>query len=419
MRRLLRRLLFTLSLVAGADLVLFLVLDSGLVGDPDRLSAGLHASPESVAYARLRSGRWEAYEEGTMLLRLDRAAPTLQLAAGTDGLRLERPDGLLVAALAAAPDDTLGAATTAWNGTAIEGWTLEAFCPPEHRELEVAGLRLLLAEGPRRLLPGEALALGWARETPWTSRFRTSFVQLLRFDFGQDLDGRSIATRLRERGGRSLALSVPAFLLATIAALGLAQAAVVFRGRTDRLLQATAALVMAVTSLAWILFLRRLFTLDLGWFPLRPWSPPVLPLLALPILLWVWLASWPDFLLYRTLLRERCAQGWHLAARARGVGGWRLWWHHLLPNLAAPLASLLAVTLPFLVLGSLLLERVFDIPGLGDALVRAIESGDHAFLRASTFLFALGFLAASWLGDALAAWVDPRLRRHLPAGGPA
>ncbi|MGB0686303.1 MAG: hypothetical protein ACPGQD_09035, partial [Planctomycetota bacterium] len=43
--------------------------------------------------------------------------------------------------------------------------------------------------------------------------------------------------------------------------------------------------------------------------------------------------------------------------------------------------------------------------------------GDHAFLRASTFLFALGFLAASWLGDALAAWADPRLRRPTHAGG--
>jgi len=412
MAAVLRRLLFTLSLVAGADLILFLVLDSGIIGDADRLAAGLHADANSVAYARLRSGRYDDYLPDAIGLRLIDGSPTLQLAADGGFLEIQRIDGLALARLELSEQMTLGETAGRLQDLVGQNWKLEAFCAKEVQERPAVGLLLALADTPLRLYSGKVATLAWAHEASLPTRFRHGFLRLLRLDFGQDADGRDIATRLRERGARSLSLSLPAFLLATLAALGLAQWAVVVGGRRDRQLQAIAAMVMSVTSLAWILFLRRLLTLDLAWFPLRPWSAPLLPLLLLPILLWVWLAAWPDFLLYRTLLRERLGQGWYLAARARGLGGWRLWWHHVLPNLAAPLAALLAVTLPYLVLGSLLLERIFDIPGLGDALIRAIEQGDQAFLRAATFLFALGFLAASWLGDALAAWADPRLRRH-------
>lgn len=414
MARLLRRLLFTLSLVAGADLILFLVIDSGIIGDPDRLAAGLHANQESVAYARLRSGRYQAYYPQAFSLRLSPGSSTLQLAATEDGFAIQRVDDFTLAEIPFRYAATLGELSTLLSEAYGEAWSLESFCPEEHRNRSVHGMHQVLQDYPQRLLPGRTAQLGWAQEASLWQRFPAGFLSMLQLDFGKDADGRDIGKRLRERGARSLALSVPAFLLAMLAALGLAQLAVVWRGRVDRMLQATAALVMAVTSLAWILFLRRIFLLDLAWFPLRPWSAPVFPLLLLPILLWVWLAAWPDFLLYRALLRERFAQGWYVAARARGLSPWRLWWCHTLPNLAAPLASLLAVTLPYLVMGSLLLERIFDIPGLGDSLLRAIEHGDAAFLRAATFLFALAFLAASWIGDVLATWADPRLRQ--PSG---
>lgn len=400
--------------MVGADLILFLVLDSGVIGDPDRLSAGLHANQQSVSYARLRSGSYQSYYPQALSLRLSRSSPTLQLAAVEDGFEIQRVDGATVATIPFEVAETLREFTAILTQVSGEYFQVECFCPEEHRARSVQGLHQVLQDYPQRLNPGRTATLGWAQEATLWQRFPTGFLNLLRFDFGTDVDGRDIGQRLRQRGARSLALSIPAFLLAMLAALGLAQLAVVLRGRVDRSLQIAAALVMAVTSLAWILFLRRLFLMDLAWFPLRPWSAPVWPLLALPVLLWVWLAAWPDFLLYRTILRERLDQGWFLAARSRGVRPWRLWWRHTLPNLAAPLASLLAVTLPYLVMGSLLLERIFDIPGLGDSLLRAIETGDAAFLRAATFLFALAFLSASWLGDVLAAWADPRLRRHSP-----
>ena len=98
------------------------------------------------------------------------------------------------------------------------------------------------------------------------------------------------------------------------------------------------------------------------------------------------------------------------AARATGVSRRRLLWRQLLPAVAAPVLARVALTLPYLFTGSLLLEHVYGIPGLGSAVVDAVRAHDESVLRACTFIFALGFLCAQWLADALAASLDPRLR---------
>ena len=64
-----------------------------------------------------------------------------------------------------------------------------------------------------------------------------------------------------------------------------------------------------------------------------------------------------------------------------------------------------------LFLGSLLLERFFNIPGLGGWTVDAVMSHDQPVLQATTFLFALIYLASQWLADLGYALVDPRVRR--------
>lgn len=410
MKRLLRRLLFTLSLVAGADLVLFLTLDSGLLGDPSLRELGQYAAPRDVGFTRVRQGRFARFEAEALPLHLSSTAGPMDLWFEAQGEVLTVRDfdrTLLSIAVADHPD--LGSLADALAGLSGPGWTLDAFCPEERRAHPLSGTLVSLDGLPLRLKDGTTDALPWAEVIPPADRFVDGFLRLLRFEFGLDRNGRQVSEFLLDRGQRSLLLAVPAFLLSTALAVALALFAAA-RPRADRVLQTLAVLVMSVSSLAWILFLRQWLAFDAAWFPVRPWSAPVLPLLLLPVLIWVWLSTWPDFLLYRSLARERAGQDWMLAARARGLSGTRVWWRHLLPNLAAPLATLLSITLPFLVLGSLLLEFVFDIPGLGSSLVDAVQHHDTNLLRALTFLFALAFLAAQWLGEALATAFDPRLR---------
>ncbi|MGB0952923.1 MAG: ABC transporter permease subunit [Planctomycetota bacterium] len=412
MGRLLRRLLFALSLVAGADLVLFLTLDSGLLGDPSLIEVGQRASPKDVGFTRLRQGRFSRFDADAIQVRLNSTtgAMDLWLEVQEDGPLSVRDFDQTLATFDAEEITDLGALAASLSTLSGSTWTLEAFCPEDRRALPLSGTLEALRGLPLRLKDGVSESIPWAETVPPFTRFLDGFVSLLRFDFGLDRQGRPVTDKLQHRGGRSLLLSVPAFVLSTLCAIALALWAAA-RRRADRILQTLAVLVMSVSSLAWILFLRQWLALEGGWFPVRPWSAPVLPLLTLPILIWVWLSTWPDFLLYRSLARERAAQDWMLAARARGLSTWRIWLRHLLPNLAAPLATLLSITLPFLILGSLLLEYVFDIPGLGNTLVEAVQMHDTNLLRALTFLFALAFLSAQWLGEVLAMACDPRLRR--------
>jgi peptide/nickel transport system permease protein len=409
--RLLRKLLFTLALVAGADLVLFAALDSGAFGDAALLQMGPKASTTDIGYARVRLGYLDRFEPTAIKLRLMSSNPKQRLRMQVSGQELHllaaNGDLLRQASLAGTVTDVANT-MVAWSG---EGWQMQAFTSVDARDLPAAGLATALDGLVVRLRAAEPATLSWARAKPFGTRFLNGFLALLRFDFGYDRNGRAVAEQLSDRGGRSLMLSVPAFILSTALAIFMAFSAVRRRPGWDKRLQLLATLVMSTSSLAWIFFLRQWFAIDLGWFPLRPWSEPLLPLLLLPILIWVFLSVWPDFLLYRSIVSERAGEGWLQAARARGISPQRLCWKHMLPNLAAPIASLLAVTLPFLILGSLLLERVFDIPGLGGSLIEAVEQHDTNILRALTFLFALGYLFAQWIGDVIAAVCDPRLRR--------
>ena len=413
MKRLLRRLLFTLSLVAGADLLLFLTFHSGIFGDPAAMQLGAKASAAELGHARVRMGLFEAFEANAIRLRLVSVDPEfrLRIVAEKDALQLLEVDGSALGRidLQGQVQDVASRLVT-WSG---EGWQLQAFCLQEVGQEDARGIASALGDSALRLQAGRPTELGWARPRPLLQRFQQDFFALLRFDFGYDREGREVLPQLWDRGSRSLALSLPAFLLTTLLALWMALGAARRPSRRDRFFRLTAVVVMSTSSLVWILFLRQWLLFDLELFPLRPWSAPVLPLLALPILIWVFLSVWPDFLLYRSLVRERAAEDWMRTATANGVPRRRMLWRHLLPNLLGPVLALLSLTLPFLVLGSLLLEHVFDIPGLGNHLLEAIRQRDLAVLRALTFLFAVAFLFAQWLGEAVAMAFDPRLRSSV------
>lgn len=409
MTKLLRRLLFTLSLVVGADLILFLTLDSGLLGDPAIIEVGPRASATDVGLARLRLGHYQEFEAQALRLQLSSTAGAMDLRFEAHEQVIEVFDGAQsIASLSA--HGNLSTLATELSQLTGDTWSVQAFTLENAAHLPAAGVTTALARLPFLLQDGAPNALPWAKATPSWKRFFTGLSSLLRFDFGHDRQGRPVTDKIRDRGKRSLMLSIPAFTLSTLLALALAMLAAAKR-RADRSLQTIAVVVISVSSLAWILFLRQALAVDLSWFPMRPWSEPFWPLLALPILIWVWISTWPDFLLYRTLVLERANQEWMTAARARGLSTRRIWLRHLLPNLAAPLASLLCITLPFLILGSLLLEYMFDIPGLGNSLVEAVKEHDTNLLRALTFLFAVTYLLAQWIGEALAVFCDPRLQR--------
>ena len=97
-------------------------------------------------------------------------------------------------------------------------------------------------------------------------------------------------------------------------------------------------------------------------------------------------------------------------ARAKGCGDAVVMRRHVLRNALIPILTQVVVAIPFLFMGSLLLESFFGIPGLGSMTVDAIHGNDFATLRTMVYIGALLFVVGQILTDVSYALVDPRVR---------
>jgi peptide/nickel transport system permease protein len=112
----------------------------------------------------------------------------------------------------------------------------------------------------------------------------------------------------------------------------------------------------------------------------------------------------------RILMLDEMNQDYVRTARAKGASENGVLFRHVLRNALIPLVTQWAVAIPFLYLGSLLLETFFGIPGLGGITLEAIQNADLNTMRAIVFLGALFFVLGNLIADVLYGVVDPRVR---------
>jgi peptide/nickel transport system permease protein len=112
----------------------------------------------------------------------------------------------------------------------------------------------------------------------------------------------------------------------------------------------------------------------------------------------------------RAGLLQSLGEGFVRAARARGVGGSRLFFAHALRSSLLPVITLLGLSLPVLVSGSLVTEVVFGWPGMGRVTYDAILAQDLPVVLATTLLTSFLVILGSMLADIAAALADPRIR---------
>jgi peptide/nickel transport system permease protein len=104
-------------------------------------------------------------------------------------------------------------------------------------------------------------------------------------------------------------------------------------------------------------------------------------------------------------------------ARAKGLSPARVAIHHVLRNALIPVVTLLGLSLPALFSGAVFIEAIFAWPGVGRILVEAVGARDYPVIMAATAVSATLVVAGNLLAEALAAWVDPRVRTATrPAG---
>ncbi len=245
------------------------------------------------------------------------------------------------------------------------------------------------------------------------------YLDILKSAFTLDF-GRSWATKqqisqvIKQGAYASLTLSVPAFVLASLVAIAISLFAAFFQGTLlDRTLVVVCVIMMSVSVLAYILFGQWVFAYKLGWFEIAGYEygfPDFIPYIILPSIIWILLSIGPDVRFYRTVMLDEMHQDYVRTAKAKGLSNRVILFKHVLKNAMIPIITNLVIQLPALMLGALLLESFFGIPGLGDITLQAINNSDFPVIKAMTILSSVLYIIFNVITDVLYTLVDPRMK---------
>ena len=241
------------------------------------------------------------------------------------------------------------------------------------------------------------------------------YRRMLTFDFGRsDADDTLILDRIERGVGPSVSLTLPEFSLGVLLGIGISLFVAFFRETyIDRVTVVLSVLGMSVSSLLYIIGGQYLIGKELRWFPISGWDPSWAVrqrFLALPILVGVVASIGASVRFYRTVFIEEIYKDYVRTARAKGAGEVRIMTRHVLQNAMIPILTSIVTEIPFLLMGSLLLEASFGIPGLGSLTVDAINSNDFATLRTMVYIGSLFFVAGQIVTDISYTIADPRIR---------
>jgi peptide/nickel transport system permease protein len=244
-------------------------------------------------------------------------------------------------------------------------------------------------------------------------------------DFGRSTqDRRPVTERILEKLPNTLQLNIVAFVLAALIGIPIGLWSATRSGRATE--RASAVFFFLLYSLPsfWIaLMLMQIFSVKLNILPLFGMNSDnfreldtfhflldrtkhlVLPVITLA---YAQLAIFARF--SKSALTEVIRQDFITTARAKGAGEPSVLWHHALRNALMPLITLLGLTIPYLLSGSVIVEQIFQWDGLGLLYYDAILSRDYPTVMGMTVITALMTLLAGVLADVLYAFADPRVR---------
>jgi len=253
-------------------------------------------------------------------------------------------------------------------------------------------------------------------------------ARLLVFDLGRsDASDRDIGREIRRRMGPSLALTVPTFFLGLTVNITLSLVIAFCRGTyLDRWGTIVCVLMMSVSSLFYIIAGQFIFAKWLRLVPISgfDWSGSTATFVFLPVLIGVVTGIGGSVRFYRTVMLEEVSKDYVRTARAKGLGEGAVMFRHVLKNAMIPILTRAVTAIPFLFMGSLVMEAFFSIPGLGSMTVTAIQTKDFAVIRSMTYIGAILFTLALLLTDISYTLADPRITlgsggRHNLYGQPA
>lgn len=228
-------------------------------------------------------------------------------------------------------------------------------------------------------------------------------------DFGVSLkNGRDISETIADSFPISAKLGLSAVTVALICGTILGCTAALMRNKwPDRVIIFLSTLLTAVPSFVLATLLLYAFCIKLGWVPV--WSATsenyVLPIISL--------AAYPMAYMTRlskTSMLDALSQDYIRTAKAKGVKQWKIIFKHALRNSLIPVITYAGPEIAYIITGSMIVETIFTIGGLGSKFVASITNRDYTLIMATTIFLAVIMVVATLLCDICYKLVDPRIK---------
>lgn len=246
-------------------------------------------------------------------------------------------------------------------------------------------------------------------DKPVIVQFGLYMKGLFHGDLGVSLkNGRLISDVIKESFPISCRLGLTAVTIALICGTIFGSMAALMRNKLpDRIIIFLSTLFTAVPSFVLATLLLLVFCIKLGWVPV--WSAsstnyvlPVISLAAYPMAYTTRLA--------KTSMLDALSQDYIRTAKAKGVAKWKIIFKHALRNSLLPVITYAGPEIAYIITGSMVVETVFTVGGIGSKFVSAITNRDYTMIMATTIFLATLMVVANVICDLLYKVVDPRIK---------
>ncbi|ECC6845559.1 glutathione ABC transporter permease GsiC [Salmonella enterica] len=276
----------------------------------------------------------------------------------------------------------------------------------------------LLPGDPARLIAGpeaDAQVIALVRQQlgldqPLHVQFWHYITHVLQGDFGTSMvSRRPVSEEIASRFLPTLWLTITSMIWAVLFGMAIGIAAAVWRNRwPDRVGMTLAVTGISFPAFALGMLLMQIFSVDLGWLPTvgaDSWQHYILPSLTLGAAVASVMARFT-----RSSFVDVLSEDYMRTARAKGVSESWVVLKHGLRNAMIPVVTMMGLQFGFLLGGSIVVEKVFNWPGLGRLLVDSVDMRDYPVIQAEVLLFSLEFILINLVVDVLYAAINPAIR---------
>jgi glutathione transport system permease protein len=247
-------------------------------------------------------------------------------------------------------------------------------------------------------------------DRPMAEQFVSFFTRMLQGDFGRSLSSRRpVSTEIADRFMPTLLLTLTSMGWSMLFGLAIGIVSAVYRNQwPDRLGMAVAVSGISFPAFALGMLLMEVFSVRLGWLPTvgaDSWRHYILPSLTLGAGVAAVLARFT-----RASFVEVVQEDFVRTARAKGLNERTVILKHCLRNALIPVVTMTGLQFGFLLGGSIVVETVFNWPGLGRLLVDAVTMRDYPVIQTLVLLFSLEFILINLVVDLLYGFINPTIR---------